>query len=612
MLSAVNPQLLSYKLLARKMRTEGMMQANSLAPNEDSVLPPSSGGQAVPAAMRSRFRAVTGQDPARAQIFTGPAAEKFADRHLSKAVTVGQNIYFGKDQYCPDTEYGQELLAHELTHTFQQCGGEISMQAKLTVSEVGDSCEQEADAVAAQVMRHSEHAAQRPVPMPISTRPSTGVIQRRVWVNAKKKEQGLGGGDLILPESGLEEETLKLLAEASKEKPKAEKSKKEGVAKTSSAQTSASASEKTVSSPQAEPAAAKATDKASADSAPAAASAKGNDEKSAAPSETAGITGIPYAEAEQKIENSITSINGIDPVDAAGRLPEMKQKLGYWASNLAPVENKKLTDSGDRHPDSRDYLANNTQERRYSSFDELAIALYHESNPQLAIRLHVEGLLAKQVRDDPRYVAALDSIIRKVYQEIIVKNGHLDTLEDLKDKAGKSRYGNFAQLAHVEEILKNPSASEMAHKVVLLDEIYLLSKYATEGEHFKKYKQENKDKMEEVVGKGSYRNTGYAVNEGFDWVAIARKLEVPLWAGPSGTTLAVMTLAQSVGASRDELYKLAWVMFAFFNGMWTGQSATHRLHEVMAAASAVLGPEALKDINTATITTLPALPTPSK
>jgi len=43
---------------------------------------------------------------------------------------VGKDIFFGSGQYNPDTSDGKKLMAHELTHTFQQGGVEIVQRGK--------------------------------------------------------------------------------------------------------------------------------------------------------------------------------------------------------------------------------------------------------------------------------------------------------------------------------------------------------------------------------------------------------------------------------------------------------------------------------------------------
>ena len=55
------------------------------------------------------------------KIHTGPlAADSARDLH-ARAYTVGSHIVFAPGHYRPDTVAGRQLLAHELTHTLQQC-----------------------------------------------------------------------------------------------------------------------------------------------------------------------------------------------------------------------------------------------------------------------------------------------------------------------------------------------------------------------------------------------------------------------------------------------------------------------------------------------------------
>ncbi|GAA4316902.1 hypothetical protein GCM10023149_14200 [Mucilaginibacter gynuensis] len=49
----------------------------------------------------------------------------------AKAFTVGNNIYFNKGQYQPETDSGKHLLAHELTHVVQQKGGANTVNRKV-------------------------------------------------------------------------------------------------------------------------------------------------------------------------------------------------------------------------------------------------------------------------------------------------------------------------------------------------------------------------------------------------------------------------------------------------------------------------------------------------
>ncbi|WP_447979264.1 eCIS core domain-containing protein [Candidatus Nitrospira bockiana] len=68
--------------------------------------------------MEERF----GADFTRVRIHTGSGAAESANALNAQAFTIGQDIVFGEGEFRPDTEGGQALLAHELTHVVQQEG----------------------------------------------------------------------------------------------------------------------------------------------------------------------------------------------------------------------------------------------------------------------------------------------------------------------------------------------------------------------------------------------------------------------------------------------------------------------------------------------------------
>jgi len=66
--------------------------------------------------MESRFNA----DFGKVRVHTGSGAEQMNSQIQAQAFTHGNDIYFNRDRYAPDTSGGRLLLAHELTHTIQQ------------------------------------------------------------------------------------------------------------------------------------------------------------------------------------------------------------------------------------------------------------------------------------------------------------------------------------------------------------------------------------------------------------------------------------------------------------------------------------------------------------
>ena len=85
------------------------------------------GGQPLPESVRAFFEPRFGFDFSQVRVHTGAQATNAARELNAQALTIGQDIYFGEGRYQPNTKQGQQLLAHELTHTIQQ--GSVSAGA---------------------------------------------------------------------------------------------------------------------------------------------------------------------------------------------------------------------------------------------------------------------------------------------------------------------------------------------------------------------------------------------------------------------------------------------------------------------------------------------------
>jgi hypothetical protein len=68
--------------------------------------------------MEPRFRA----DFRGVRVHTGDHAARLSNRLNAHAFTLGNQVFFGRDRFNPDTHAGRHLIAHELTHTIQQRG----------------------------------------------------------------------------------------------------------------------------------------------------------------------------------------------------------------------------------------------------------------------------------------------------------------------------------------------------------------------------------------------------------------------------------------------------------------------------------------------------------
>ena len=77
-------------------------------------------GKEFTAKDRKHFEAVFGESFSGVKIHTGPTAEQLTKMLGARAFAFKNNIYFGKNEYSPNTQEGKKLIAHELTHTIQQ------------------------------------------------------------------------------------------------------------------------------------------------------------------------------------------------------------------------------------------------------------------------------------------------------------------------------------------------------------------------------------------------------------------------------------------------------------------------------------------------------------
>lgn len=80
------------------------------------------GGRQMPEGLRNMMENGFGRDFSQVRIHTdGEAADMSSSIH-AKAFTHGNDIYFNRGQFAPETSEGQHLIAHELTHMAQGTG----------------------------------------------------------------------------------------------------------------------------------------------------------------------------------------------------------------------------------------------------------------------------------------------------------------------------------------------------------------------------------------------------------------------------------------------------------------------------------------------------------
>jgi Domain of unknown function (DUF4157) len=112
------------------------------------LLQRTSGGRGLEPTVRAFMEHGFGTDFGAVRVHTDSQAAQSAEQLSAAAYTVGQDVFFNRGQYQPQTEGGRRLLAHELTHVVQQQGDMPSPTPSREISEPGDPDERVADRVA--------------------------------------------------------------------------------------------------------------------------------------------------------------------------------------------------------------------------------------------------------------------------------------------------------------------------------------------------------------------------------------------------------------------------------------------------------------------------------
>jgi hypothetical protein len=131
----------------------GPQAASEAAASVHEVL--RSPGQPLDAATRAYFEPRFGQDFSQVRVHTDARAAESARAVNALAYTAGRNVVFAAGQYSPNSNAGQQLIAHELAHVLQQSNGAARDRAtgeSLAISVPDDAFERQADQPASRVL----------------------------------------------------------------------------------------------------------------------------------------------------------------------------------------------------------------------------------------------------------------------------------------------------------------------------------------------------------------------------------------------------------------------------------------------------------------------------
>jgi hypothetical protein len=102
------------------IQCSGRGPPQSSVPFQDNLAASKGAGSDLPGHTRGFMESRFNADFGKVRVHTGPNAQEMTDQVQAQAFTHGNDIYFNKDKYSPDSSGGRLLLAHELTHTIQQ------------------------------------------------------------------------------------------------------------------------------------------------------------------------------------------------------------------------------------------------------------------------------------------------------------------------------------------------------------------------------------------------------------------------------------------------------------------------------------------------------------
>ncbi|MBU4261463.1 MAG: DUF4157 domain-containing protein [Proteobacteria bacterium] len=142
------------------------LAAPKVHPALSRVLDPSDGGTVLPASARKPVENILGSPRQGIRIYNNHAAHEAAAALGARAFTAGNRIVFGKGQFAPQSAAGQELLAHEMAHAYQQQHTSLPPPADLRIAGPDDHEEKQARSWAENTAR----------PMRQQTLPSHGPI----------------------------------------------------------------------------------------------------------------------------------------------------------------------------------------------------------------------------------------------------------------------------------------------------------------------------------------------------------------------------------------------------------------------------------------------------
>ena len=185
------PEVLTPSAVMHLQKTAGNASVSAaLEEQEPSLVKDvvgSGGGSPLDRDTRGFMESRLGADFSDVRVHTDGKATDSARSVQAYAYTVGNDVVFQSDKYSPDSESGQRMLAHELTHVVQQRSGPVDgtpAPGGIQISHPSDSFEQAAESSADRVMSSSTPSVES------SAAAAPAAVQRAGTEDADAEDEG--------------------------------------------------------------------------------------------------------------------------------------------------------------------------------------------------------------------------------------------------------------------------------------------------------------------------------------------------------------------------------------------------------------------------------------
>jgi hypothetical protein len=109
------------ELSMKRIQRQSFEQGGEVGGDIESSIDSARGsGSAMDDGIRGKLEGAFGADFSGVRVHTDAQSDSLNKSIQAKAFTTGSDIFFSKGAYNPDSQSGQELLGHELTHVVQQ------------------------------------------------------------------------------------------------------------------------------------------------------------------------------------------------------------------------------------------------------------------------------------------------------------------------------------------------------------------------------------------------------------------------------------------------------------------------------------------------------------